>query len=263
MFKFGFIGTGNMGSALARAVSKKAGGNQIILFDKDESKCKALSKELGCKTGSLKSVLSESEYVFLGVKPQMLSALVNEVKATESSNKPILISMLAGTGISKINEAFGKEYKVIRIMPNIACSVGKATTLCAKNEFVTDNELSYFLDAMEFSGTIDMIDEKLIDAASAVSGCGPAYAFMMIEALADGAVKCGIPRSKAYLYAASVLEGSAKLFLESELSASELKDAVCSPGGTTIEGVRALENGRFRGTVMEAVIAAYEKTKKL
>lgn len=263
MYKFGFIGTGNMGSALVRAVSKKISAEDIILFDKDAAKCSALAGETGCKTGSLQEVFTGSEYVFLGVKPQMLCALVEEINGLDISHKPVLISMLAGTEIAKISRLFGDDYKVIRIMPNIACSVGKATTLCAKNELVDSDTLLYFIDSMEFSGTVDTIDEKLIDAASAVSGCGPAYAFMMIEALADGLVDCGIPRDKAYLYAASTLEGSSRLFLESDLSASELKDAVCSPGGTTIEGVRALEKGKFRATVMEAVISAFNRTKEL
>lgn len=263
MYKFGFIGTGNMGSALARAVCKKVGKENIILFDKNEEKCLALADELKCKTGLLADILNKCEFVFLGVKPQMLSDLANEIKSQKIKNVPVLVTMLAGTEISKINATLGDKYPVIRIMPNVACSVGKATTLCAKNNLVTEENFNYFLSSMEYSGTVDLIDEKLIDAASAVSGCGPAYAFMMIEALADGAVKCGVPRDKAYLYAASVLEGSARLFLESDLSASELKDAVCSPGGSTIEGVRALENGKFRGTVMEAVISAFNRTKEL
>ena len=252
-----------MGSALAKAVCKKTGNENIILYDKNEEKSSALAFELGCKKGELADILQQSEYIFLGVKPQMLDEISGEIKNISFDNVPVIITMLAGTEIAKINSKIGDKFPVIRIMPNIACSVGKATTLVAKNDLVSGNQLDYFLDAMEYSGTVDLIAEKLIDAASALSGCGPAYAFMMIEALADGAVDCGIPRDKAYLYAASVLEGSAKLFSESNLSISQLKDAVCSPGGTTIEGVRALEMGGFRSAVMEAVIAAYNKTKEL
>ncbi len=136
-------------------------------------------------------------------------------------------------------------------------------TLAAKNDKVTDDEYKYFIEAMKASGKIDKVNEEAIDSFSIVTGCGPAWAYMMIEALADGQVNIGVPRDKAYLYAAKTLEGAAKLMLDSGRTPADLKDSVCSPGGTTIEGVKALEKNNFRYGVIEAVNASYSKTKKM
>jgi pyrroline-5-carboxylate reductase len=148
-------------------------------------------------------------------------------------------------------------------MPNTPVSVGEGTVLYTANSEVTDGEIADFKAAMKFAGVLDEIPEKLIDAASAVSGCGPAFVFMFIESLADGAVACGLPRDKALVYAEQTVLGAARLALESGKHPGELKDAVCSPGGSTIEGVRTLEEGAFRASAVDAVIAAYEKTKTL
>lgn len=264
MFDFGFIGTGNMGGALARGICRKISPEKVVVSDKAADKAEKLSRELSCNAADAYVTAESSRFIFLGVKPQMLSSLAEEISPVlkEREDKFVIVSMLAGTDISTISEKLG-DYPIIRIMPNIACLVGQGMTLCARNDKVSDEDYEFFFSAMEKTGKLDDIDEKLIDAASAVSGCGPAYAFMMIEALADGAVDCGVPRDKAYLYAAKMLEGSAKLMLETGGSPSELKDRVCSPAGTTIEGVRALENGGFRGSVFEAVRAAYERTLEL
>ncbi len=264
MFDFGFIGTGNMGSALAKGISKKTGGKGIAVSDKISEKAEKLAAEIGAEAVSVKTLAENSRYIFLGVKPQFLSALTEEIAPVLSERKDrfIVVSMLAGTSAEKVAKMLG-DCPVIRIMPNVACLVGEGMTLCARNEKVKDEEYEFFFSAMEKTGKLDSIDEKLIDAASALSGCGPAYVFMMAEALADGAVDCGVPRDKAYLYAAQTLKGSAALLLETDKGPSELKDSVCSPGGTTIEGVRALEKGAFRSDIIEAVRAAYDKTLKL
>ena len=148
-------------------------------------------------------------------------------------------------------------------MPNTACAVGQGVLLVCANANVTAQELADFEAMMEHSGVVDRIDEKLIDAASAVSGCGPAWAYQFIEALADGGVAAGLPRAKAQEYAAQMLLGSARMVLETGKHPGELKDAVCSPGGSTIQGVRLLEERAFRGAVTDAVLAAFEKTKDL
>ena len=157
----------------------------------------------------------------------------------------------------------GGNYPVIRIMPNTPASIGKGMILYAQNNNVTKEETDIFVNDMSGAGVLDSIDEKLIDAASAVSGCGPAFVYMFIEALADGAVECGLPRQKAMLYAAQTVLGSAELVLKSGKHPGELKDAVCSPGGTTIAGVHALENGAFRANAINAVSDAYKKTLEL
>lgn len=260
MFEFGFIGTGNMATALCEALVKSVSPKNVLLSNRTIEKAEKLATKLGCKLGDNKNVALECKYIFLGVKPQMLGTLADEIKPYLESrqDKLILVSMAAGRSTENITELFG-SYPVIRIMPNVACAVGEGVTLCAKNALVTDKEYSEFFNAMKESGKMDDIPEKLIDAASAVSGCGPAFAFEIIESLADGAVACGVPRDKAYLYAAQTLLGSAKLMLETKKSPGALKDSVCSPGGTTIQGLRKLEEGGLRSALIEAVIASFEK----
>lgn len=261
MFDFGFIGTGNMASALCEALAKCVEPKKILLSNRTAKKAEDLANKLGCNFSDNKSVAEKCKYIFLGVKPQMLGTLANEIKPylESRSDRFILVSMAAGRSTADIRELFG-NYPIIRIMPNVASAVGEGMTLCAKNSLVTDGEYAEFFSAMSMSGKIDDIPENLIDAASAVSGCGPAFVFEIIEALADGAVACGVPRDKAYLYAAQTLLGSAKLMLTTGKNPASLKDSVCSPGGTTIEGVRKLHEGGLSSALIEAVIASYEKT---
>ena len=175
-----------------------------------------------------------------------------------------VIDLGCGSGILSVAALLlGADKKIIRIMPNTPSAVGQGLMLVSANDRVTAEELAAFKTMMAESGLLDDLPENLIDAASAVSGCGPAYAYMFVEALADGAVKCGVPRAKAMRYAAQMLLGSASLLLETGEHPGALKDAVCSPGGSTIQGVRLLEERAFRGAVTDAVLAAYEKTKEL
>lgn len=264
MFEYGFIGTGNMASALCEALVKCVSPKLVLLSNRTAEKAKNLAEKLGCEAADNKSVATQCKYIFLGVKPQMLEDLANEIKPylEKRQDRFILVSMAAGRSTENITELFG-VCPVIRIMPNVASAVGEGMTLCAKNSLVTDEEYSEFFAAMNKSGKLDDIPEKLIDAASAVSGCGPAFVFEVIEALADGAVACGVPRDKAYTLAAQTLLGSAKLMLRTGKNPAALKDSVCSPGGTTIEGVRKLEERGLRSALIEAVIASYEKSQNI
>ncbi len=261
----GFIGAGNMGGAIAKSVALAGYSNDIILCDKDESKAKALADDLGASTGASEQVLQKCDVIFLGVKPQLLSATVDEITPflAKREQKPLFVSMAAGVSLEKLKKLLGDGTPVIRIMPNTPVSVGEGMILWCANESVSDEQKALFLAINEKSGALDYIDEALIDAASAVSGCGPAFVYMFIEALADGGVKCGLPRDRALLYAEQTLLGAAKLALTSGAHPGELKDAVCSPAGSTIEGVRKLENGAMRSSVIEAVSASYERTKTL
>jgi len=171
--------------------------------------------------------------------------------------------MAAGLTIARIRELAGGNYPVIRIMPNTPASIGEGMILYACSDDVTKTEEKVFLEAMSGAGRLSSLPESQMDAGSAVSGCGPAFVDLFLEALADGGVACGLPRAQAMEYAAQMVLGSAKLVLESGKHPGELKDAVCSPGGTTIQGVRTLEEAGFRGAVMDAVIAAYERTLEL
>ena len=262
--RIGFIGTGNMGGALAKAVSRV--GYRVCLYDPDTAKRDALADEIGAKKiDNLFELLDTCTTVFIGVKPQILEILAKDARPILDQMKessPLLISMAAGTSIARLEELFGKRY-IIRIMPNTPVSVGKGMTLWCASDNVFDVQKEAFKVIMSESGRVDEIDEKLIDAASAVSGCGPAFVYMFAEALADGGVLCGLPRDKALTYAAQTLSGAAEYLMASGEHPGKLKDNVCSPGGTTIEGVRTLEENGFRSAATEAVIAAYEKTLKL
>ncbi len=257
--KYGFIGCGNMGGALARALSKST--TDILLSDQPE-RARQLAAELGCTYGTnLEAVACQR--VFLGVKPQMMADVLRPLQPLLAEKKPLLISMAAGMAIEKIEELAGCRLPVIRIMPNTPVSVGKGVILYCHNDLVDEGFLADFLKDMQQAGMLDPLDEKLIDAACAVSGCGPAFVYMFIEAMADGAVACGLPREKALAYAAATLSGAGEMALVTKQPPQTLKDAVCSPGGSTIAGVRALEERGFRGTVIDAIIAAYQRNIEL
>ena len=261
MATFGFIGTGNMGGALARALAKNVEGDSILLANRTAEKAAALAAELGCKAVSSEAIAKKADYIFLGVKPQMMADLLAQLSPIlkEREDRFILVTMAAGLTIERIRELAVGDYPVIRIMPNTPASIGEGMILYTAGSDVLDIELQVFLSAMSGAGRLSPLPEHLMDAGSAVSGCGPAFVDLFIEALADGGVACGLPRASALEFAAQMVAGSAKLVLESGKHPGVLKDAVCSPGGTTIQGVRALEDGGFRAAVMNAVIKAYEK----
>lgn len=261
--KCGFIGSGNMGGAVARSAVKVVGGAEVLLANRTHAKAARLAAELGCAVGSNEDA-ARCGFVFLAVKPQMMADMLAGIAPVLAarSDRFVLVTMAAGLHISQIRQMAGGEYPVIRIMPNTPCAVGAGMIqYCA--EGVTDGEIDEFLSLMASAGRLDVLPEHLIDAASAVSGCGPAFAYQFIEALADGGVACGLPRAKAMEYAAQMLLGSAELILQTGKHPGELKDAVCSPAGSTIQGVRTLEQRAFRGAVTDAVIAAFEKNRDL
>ena len=264
METIGFLGCGNMGGAIARTVCKTADPEKVYLANRTAAKAEALAAELGCKTATNAQVAGDCQLIFLAVKPQMMEALLEPLKFVfdERGDRFVLCSMAAGLSIARIQEMAGEDFPVIRIMPNTPASVGEGMIqYCSSN--VTAEEEQEFCRLMAKAGRLDPVPESLMDAASCVSGCGPAWVYQFIEALADGGVACGLPRAKAQEYAAQTLLGSARLVLESGMHPGALKDAVCSPGGSTIQGVRVLEEKGLRGAVMDAVIAAYNKTKEM
>ena len=260
----GFIGCGNMGGAIARAVYEKTGGSCLYLADAQQKKAQALADCLNAKAVSNEQA-ALCDFVFLGVKPQHIGALLDSLRDTLASRQDsfVLITMVAGYEMAQIQQKLGLNAPVIRIMPNTPVFVGEGLIAYCAGEQVSKAQKEAFVSLMQYAGMLDEIPETMIDAASCVSGCGPAWAYQMIEALADGGVACGMPRDKAYAYAAQMLVGSGKMVLQKKDHPAALKDQVCSPGGSTIQGVRVLEERGFRGAVMDAVIAAYEKTKLL
>lgn len=258
--KYGFIGCGNMGSAIAKALSKTT--HDIILSDRT-GKVASLAKDLGVHCDAPQTVAEVCDRLFLAVKPQVLPEVLAELSPILHKKKPVIISMAAGMEISKIEQLIGISLPIIRIMPNTPVLVGNGTIVYCCNNAVTDEIVADFLNDMKQCGLLDRIPEKLMDAASAVSGCGPAYAYMFVEALSDAAVSCGLPREQAITYAANMLLGAAQMVLQTNQHPGVLKDAVCSPGGSTIAGVKVLEEEGFRGAVMDCIVAAYHRTQEL
>ena len=263
---YGFIGCGHMGGAVARAVCRGAGAESVLLANRTAAKADALAGELGCRSaGADNAAAARCDFVFLAVKPQMMEDMLAGIAPVLGQNPGgVLVTMAAGLSIACVREmaAVPADRPVIRIMPNTPAAVGAGMVqYCA--DAVPPKTLERFLAAMAPAGRLDAVPEALMDAASAVSGCGPAFACQFLEALADGGVAAGLPRQKAQLYAAQMLYGTARLTLETGQHPGALKDAVCSPGGSTIQGVRVLEERAFRGAVTDAVLAAFEKTRDL
>ena len=256
-----------MGGALICAASKAKNDYEILIADKFREKVEELSKKtLGRAVASSAVEIAEKcDLIFLGVKPQFMASALGEITEilAKRDAKPTLVSMAAGVKIETIAQMTRVTCPIIRIMPNLPVSAGEGMILYDVSPEVTEEIEDLFLEVLSFSGKLDKLSESLIDAASALSGCGPAFVFMFVDALADGAVACGLTRDRALAYAIQTLIGSAKMLEGSDKHPGELKDAVCSPGGSTIEGVRTLEEGAFRATVADAVIASFEKTKLL
>lgn len=259
MFDLGFIGCGNMGGALVRAAAR--GGARVALYDLDEEKVNALCAQTGALAASLEFLMQESRYVVLGVKPYQIMELCRTLQPLSRPGQ-VFVSMAAGVEVKRIEEAL-REAAVIRIMPNTPCAVGAGLITYCLGAHCPRVVAEEFLRLMADAGEFDELDEHLIDAASAVAGCGPAFAAMFIEAMADGGVQCGLPRAKALMYAQQMLLGTAKLALEGGEHPGKMKDNVCSPGGSTIAGVAKLEEKGFRGAVMQAVCAADARNKEL
>lgn len=263
---YGFIGTGNMGGALARAAAKVVENRRDLwLSNRTLAKAEALAQELGATATDNETIAANCDYILLGVKPQLMGeTLASIAPLLKERTAPFcLVSMAAGLTVAHLQEMAGGDYPVIRILPNTAVAVGEGVTLWCCSENVSREQKAGYMTLFSAAGLLDEIPEGLIDAACAVAGCGGAFACLFMEALADGGVLCGLPRDKALRYAAQMLRGTAALALETGEHPAKMKDAICSPGGSTIAGVRALEAHGFRGAAQEAVIAAYRRTVEL
>ena len=258
--KYGFIGCGNMGGAIAKALRRQTA--DIIIADPSAA-AKTFAQSLGLSHTDNETLVSNCDRIFLAVKPHLMKGVLEPLQKTLAEKKPLLISMAAGLEIAQIRSFAGCDLPIIRIMPNTPVSIGKGMIQYCRNSLVSDEVLEDWLADMQGCGRLDALEERLIDASAALSGAGPAFMYMFIEALADGAVACGIPRAKAYEYAAATMAGAAELVLASGQHPGALKDAVCSPGGSTIAGVRVLEENGFRGAAMDCIIAACQKNKEL
>jgi pyrroline-5-carboxylate reductase len=277
--KIACVGAGNMGTALMKGAA--AGGAAVGFFDTDRAKARTAAKALGgaAFAGSAEAV-KDADFVFLAVKPQTLKEALDQMRPALQeravSGKPaVLVSMAAGWSIAKIQAALGGTgvpavrgsmagaAPVARIMPNTPALVSRGMIALAASSTVSTAALSELEKILGGAGIVDRIDEKLMDAVTALSGSGPAFVCQFLEALADGGVLAGLPRDKALRYAAQTLLGTAAMALETGKHPGELKDMAASPGGTTIVGIAALERGGLRGAVISAVEAAWKRSLEL
>ncbi len=257
--KYGFIGCGNMGSALIRAAAKST--KDIMIADFDNEKAISLANELGLVAGNNQTIASECDRIFLGVKPQVMAEMLGDIKDILNDKKPTLISMAAGLTTNKIKQ-FAGDMPVIRIMPNTPVSLGEGVILYCSNS-VKENTVCDFVNDMRYSGNLYAIDESLMDAGCSVSGCGPAFIYTFASAIAKGGVECGLTEAQSIEFAAATMMGAAKMLLTSDKTPDELTQAVCSKGGSTIEGVTVLKNSEFEKIVCDCIKAAYKRNKEL
>ena len=253
MMKIGFIGTGNMGGALASAAAR-SGEVEVLLANRTKAKAETLAERIGAVVSSNEIIAREADHIFLGVKPQMIVDVLKGIAPAlkERKSAPVLISMVTGLDIARIQELAGGDYPVIRIMPNMPAAVGEGVIFYACSGNCGKAQQEAFLRYMAPAG-------KLFPLA----GCGPAFAAIFLESMADGGVACGLPRASAIQYAAQMMLGTAKMVLETNQHPGVLKDSVCSPAGSTIQGVRTLEERGMRAAVLDAVTVAYEKNVEL
>ena len=263
--KLSFIGTGSMGGAIARAVCTAADPAGVSVSNRSFAKAEALASELGCRACPTNpDCARDADYVFLGVKPNMIRDVLREITPV-LQDWQVIVSMAAGVTGEAMREALGRNHDnpVVRILPNTPCAIGRGLMLIVPCGEVSPEILTELSALLAPCGQLGYTDENHADAGMVVGGCTPAYTYMFIDALADGAVRSGLTRQDALAWAAQAVAGAAELLLATGAHPGALKDAVCSPGGSTIEGVRALEEAGFRGAVMDAVAAACEKNKAL
>ncbi|WP_421383983.1 pyrroline-5-carboxylate reductase [Bacillus salacetis] len=263
--KIGFIGSGNMAKAILGGLlsSGVAAQDSIVASALTEATIQTINKEFNIKTTrDNKVVANSSDYLFLAVKPDQYAGVIEEVKNHIKENA-IVITIAAGVTLHSLGEQLGEGVKIVRTMPNTPSLVGEGMSALCPNDKVTEEEMAEVMELFTSFGQAEILDEYLMDAVPAVSGSSPAYAFMFIEALADGAVKQGIPRDTAYKMASQALLGAAKMVLETGSHPGALKDAVCSPGGATIEAVSTLEKTGFRASVISAMESCYKKSTNM
>ncbi len=264
--KLGFIGTGNLATAILRGVvtSGMIKANEIAIFDIFSEKTAMLENELGVKAfASANEISANCEKVVIAVKPKDIAALIESIKDEASANNPLFISTAAGTTTEKLLDSFGYNARVIRIMPNINAAVGESMTAFCVNGAATDEDKAFVFNFCSCFGKAVDIEEKYFSAFTAVAGSAPAFAYMFADALAAAGVKYGLPAKVSQDIAAQMMLGSAKMLLDSPLAVSELIRNVCSPGGTTIEGVCSLKETGFENSVITAVDKTVEKDRRM
>lgn len=257
----GFIGIGNMGYAMMKGALTKYKKEDLLFSSVDTVRNEQVTAETGVThVASNTDVVNQCKYIVLAIKPQVYDVVLNEIKDVVTKDH-VIISIAPGITTDDVMEKLGGGLKIARAMPNTPALVNEGMAgLCFGKTAMSEEEKNTVVEFFESFGKCEVVDEKLMNAVVCASGSSPAYVYMFIEALADGAVKYGIPRDKAYSFAAQTVLGSAKMVLETKEHPGKLKDNVCSPGGTTIAAVAALEEYGFRNAIIKATDLCYEKT---
>lgn len=261
MKKIGFIGAGNMGGAILGGIlnSKMIDNDHIMASAKSDRTLDKIKSNYNVNvTKNSKEVVEFSDLIVIGVKPDIYDEILEEIK--DLIDDKIIITIAAGKTIEAMEKIIGDDKKIVRTMPNTPSLVGEGMTSLSPNKNISEEELSFVKSIFDSLGKSEVVKEDLIHAVIGASGSSTAYAFMFIEAIADGAVRAGMPRDKAYTFAAQGVLGAAKMVLDTEKHPGELKDMVCSPGGTTIEAVKVLEEEKFRGAVLKAIDSCVKKS---
>lgn len=260
-YQFGFIGMGNMGYAMLKGLLGTWDPKELTFSARNREKMEAVSARTGVTVSEgNKACAASSRILVLAVKPQQFDGVIREIRDVVTEEQ-ILITLAPGITMENIRSRFGKPCRVVRAMPNTPALVGEGMTgVCWNEEELSDGEKTTLKAMFESFGRMVLVEERLMDAVGCASGCSPAYVYMFMEALADSVVKYGLPRAVAYEMVAQTVLGSAKMLLETGEHPGSLKDKVCSPGGTTIQGVSALEEYGMRNAIIKATDAVYEKS---
>lgn len=265
MKKVGFIGTGVMGTAMIKGIigSNIINSSDIYVFDVDKNKMQEQSKELGLNAvNDAIGVVKTCDIVLVAVKPNVVKPVLEEIK-NEFTGDKLLISIAAGIPLKTYKNILGQDKKVIRALPNTPAVIGEGMTLISFDSSVKDEDINAAMSILGALGQVECMDEKLMSEVVALTSSSPAYIFMLIEAMADAAVLSGIPRQTAYRLASQAVSGSARMVAQTGKHPGELKDQVCSPAGTTIEAVAALEKNGFRNSIIEAMNECTKKAREL
>lgn len=263
--KIGLIGTGNMGSALLSGwlSAKAVVAGDIRVYDPDRAKLQSTTRRFQVQAmGDNGDLTAWADVVVMAVKPQVMDAVLKEIAPAVTAKK-LVISIAAGMSIARIEEGIGNKVAVVRVMPNTPALIGEGISALAFNDRVKGAGKKRAMLLLDAVGETVEVPEKMIDAVTGLSGSGPAYVFVLLEALSDAGVRQGLPRETASRLALWTVRGASGMALKSGRHPCELKDMVTSPGGTTIAGLHALEKGKFRAVLYNAVAAATERSREL
>ncbi len=271
MKKIAFIGTGVMGSAIAKAACKGNNPSDIIVTDYNKEKAKDFAEKYGtCLAQSNIEAVKNAKYILLAVKPQVAQPVLEEIgealeECIKNGEEKVIVSIMVSVSIEKIKSMLNMsvDVPIIRTLPNVAAEVGKCITLCSISESVSDEIFEEYKNILRHTGSFELLDEKKMYSGSVITGCGPAFVSMFIEALADGGVMTGLTRAQAQKFAIDTIIGTATLIDQTNKHPEKLKDEVCSPGGTTIAGVVSLEKNGFRNATVQCVLDTFKRVLEM